>query len=110
MRMKRPGKTGKSAAQQIKRLRTRVRELQEAFLAIKRGRVDAVIVNGTGGDQVFTLQGAEHPYRVLVEAMEEGAATLDKDGTVLYANASFAGILGVLLEDVVGTQLQKHCM
>jgi PAS domain S-box-containing protein len=108
--MKRPGKTSKSAAQQIKRLRTRVQELEETFLAIKRGRVDAVVVNGTDGDQVFTLQGAEHPYRVLVEAMDEGAATLDKDGTVLYANASFAGILGVLLEDVVGTQMQKHCM
>jgi PAS domain S-box-containing protein len=70
--------------------------------------VDAVVVNGSNGDQVFTLQGAEHPYRVLVETMNEGAATLDKDGTVLYANASFAGILGVPIENVIGTPLQKH--
>ena len=98
----------KSAAQQIKRLRTRVQELEETFLAIKRGRVDAVVINGADGDQVFTLQGAEHPYRVLVETMNEGAATLDKDGTVLYGNASFARILGVPLEDVIGTPLQKY--
>ena len=65
-------------------------ELEETFLAIQRGQVDAVVVNGADGDQVFTLQGAEHPYRVLVETMNEGAATLDKDGTVLYGNASFA--------------------
>ena len=89
-------------------MRTRVQELEETFLAIQGGRVDAVVVNGTQGDQVFTLQGAEHPYRVLVETMNEGAATLDKDGTVLYANASFAGILGVRLEVVIGTPLQKH--
>ena len=108
MRVKRSGTASKSAAQQIKRLRTRVQELEETFLAIQRGRVDAVVVNGEDGDQVFTLQGAEHPYRVLVETMNEGAATLDKDGTLLYANASFAGILGVLLEDVIGTPLQKH--
>jgi PAS domain S-box-containing protein len=86
-----------------------VRELEETFLAIQRGQVDAVVVNGPGGGgQVFTLQGAEHPYRVLVETMNEGAATLDPDGTVLYANASFAGILGALLEDIIGTPLQKH--
>jgi PAS domain S-box-containing protein len=98
----------KSAAQQIKRLRARVQELEETFSAIKRGRVDAVVINGADGDQVFTLQGAEHPYRVLVETMNEGAATLDKDGTVLYGNASFARILGVPLEDVIGTPLQKY--
>jgi two-component system, NarL family, sensor kinase len=108
MRQKHSSRTRKLAAQQIKRLRARVQELEETFLAIQRGHVDAVVVNGAEGDQVFTLQGAEHPYRVLVETMNEGAATLDKDGTVLYANASFAGILGALLEDIIGTPLQKH--
>ena len=108
MRITRPRKTDKSGAQEIKKLRARVQELEETFLAIQGGRVDAVVVNGSEGDQVFTLQGAEHPYRVLVETMNEGAATLDKDGTILYANASFAGILGVPLEIVIGTHLQKH--
>src|SRR3984957_6155677 len=100
--------TKKSAPDQIRDLRARVQELEETFLAIQRGRVDAVVVNGADGDQVFTLQGAEHPYRVLVETMNEGAATLDKDGTVLYGNASFAGILGVPVEELIGTPLQKH--
>jgi PAS domain S-box-containing protein len=108
MRAKSAIKARTSAAQKLKQLRLRVRELEETFLAINRGRVDAVVVNGPEGDQVFTLQGAEHPYRVLVETMNEGAATLDQDGTVLYANASFAGILGVALDEVIGTRLEKH--
>jgi PAS domain S-box-containing protein len=109
MRVKRSSKTSKiPAAQQIKKLRARVRELEQTFLAMERGRVDALVVDGTDGERVFTLQGAEHPYRVLVETMNEGAATLDKDGMILYANASFAGILGAPLEDVVGTPLRKH--
>ena len=85
-------------------------ELEETFLSDQaRGRVDAVVVGGPDGDQVFTLQGAEHPYRVLVETMKrEGAATLDQDGAVLYANASFARILGVALEDTIGTRLETH--
>jgi two-component system NarL family sensor kinase len=108
MRKKRSSKSGNSTALEIDALRRRVRELEETFLAIQCGHVDAVVVNGEHGDRVFTLQGAEHPYRVLVETMNEGAATLDIDGTVLYANASFAGILGVLVQDLVGTPLKKH--
>jgi len=93
---------------QIKKLRARVQELEETFAAIQRGQVDAVVVSGAEGDQVFTLQGAEHPYRVLVENMNEGAATLDHDGLVLYANSSFARTLGTSLETLVGTPLRKH--
>jgi two-component system, NarL family, sensor kinase len=105
---KQGSRTRRSAAKQIKRLRTRVHELEETFLAIKRGRVDAVVVNGDEGDQVFTLQGAEHPYRVLVETMNEGAATLDEDGTILYANASFGIILGTATDEIIGTLLHKY--
>ena len=58
-----PGKIGRTTNQEDC---ARVCEnLEETFLAIQRGQVDAVVVNGTDGDQVFTLQGAEHPYRVL---------------------------------------------
>ncbi len=103
-----PRSSKKSVARELKRLRSRVHELEETFLAIQRGRVDAVVVNGAEGDQVFTLQGAEHPYRVLVETMNEGAATLDEGGTILYANSSFGGILGIQLDGLIGTSLQKH--
>jgi two-component system NarL family sensor kinase len=108
MRVRRSSRTRKSAAQQIKKLRGRVQELEDTLLAIDGGRVDTVVVNGAAGERVFTLQGAEHPYRVLVETMNEGAATLDKDGTILYANASFTRILGVPLQEVLGTSLQVH--
>ena len=66
------------------------------------------MIHGDTGEQVFTLQGAEHPYRVLVESMSEGAATLDADGTVLFANAPCAEILGVPLERFIGTPLSSH--
>ncbi len=108
MRARIPSTTRTSVAKKTKKLRNRIHELEETFLAIKRGTVDAVVVNSADGDQVFTLQGAEHPYRVLVETMNEGAATLDQDGTLLYANASFARILGVARDDIIGTRLEKH--
>ena len=90
-----------------KELRTRVAELEETLRAIHMGEVDAVLVSSVKGDQVFTLQGAEHPYRLLVETIEEGAATLADDGTVLYSNRSFAGFFGVSLERFIGAPLHS---
>ncbi|MGO8931332.1 MAG: PAS domain-containing protein [Limisphaerales bacterium] len=46
------------------------------------GEVDALVM----GEEVYTLKGAETPYRLLIESMNEGAATLAADGTILYCN------------------------
>ena len=53
-----------------------------------------------------TLQRAEYPYRVLVETMNEGAATLAPDGTILYCNRRLADMLQVPLEKLVGSPLK----
>jgi PAS domain S-box-containing protein len=50
----------------------------------------------------------DHPYRVLAETIGEGTALLDDAGTVLYANAPCAEILGVPLARLAGTLLQSH--
>jgi PAS domain S-box-containing protein len=84
----------------------RVAELEETLRAIRMGEVDAVVVSGPVGDQVFTLQGAEHPYRILVETIDEGAATLSDDGTVLYSNRSFAAIFDAPLEKFIGSPIE----
>jgi PAS domain S-box-containing protein len=99
------GKKGPKKENAAVELRSRVAELEETLRAIRMGEVDAVLVAGPQGEQVFTLQGAEHPYRTLVETIDEGAATLSEDGTVLYSNKSFAGIFDVPLEKFVGAPL-----
>ena len=83
-------------------------ESQEVLQAIREGQVDAVVVSGIEGDRVFTLEGAEHPYRVLIEQMQEGAVTVGSDGTIYYANAAFAKILGRPLEDLLGSRFHEH--
>ncbi len=88
-------------------LQERVNELEETLRAIRSGEVDALVVSAPKGDQVFTLQGAEHPYRLLVETIDEGAATLSNDGTILYSNRSFATIFDAQLERFIGTSIEN---
>jgi PAS domain S-box-containing protein len=85
-----------------------VEELREVLHAIRNGQVDALVVTTPSGDRIFTLEGADQPYRIFMETMQEGAATLDEDGTVLYANARFAEIIGVPLEKFMGVSLSSH--
>ena len=100
-----PKRKKQRASAQAADLLARIAELEETLRAIRMGEVDAVLVSGPQGDQVFTLQGAEHPYRLMVETIDEGAATLADDGTVLYANRSFAEIFDTPLEKFIGASL-----
>ena len=54
-------------------LRARLDEANETLSAIRTGEVDAVIVQGPKGDQLYTLKGADEPYRVLIEEMNAGS-------------------------------------
>ena len=98
----------KTVSTEESELRARLQELEETLRAIRSGQVDALVVYAPdGGDRVFTLQGAEHPYRVLVEAMNEGAATMTNDGLVLFANQHFAHMLDIPLEKLIGSALSE---
>ncbi|MBV8608018.1 MAG: PAS domain S-box protein [Singulisphaera sp.] len=76
-------------------LRGRLDEAEATLAAIRNGEVDALVVGGPQGDQIYTLSGADRSYRILVEEMHQGAATLDGDGVVLYCNRRLAEILRI---------------
>lgn len=65
------------------------------------------MVAGKEGSQVFTLEGAEHAYRALIESMNEGALTLTADKTILYANQCFAHMVKCPLEQVTGSSFRR---
>ncbi len=94
-----------TASLQFKNLQARLAELEETLDAIRTGAVDALVVPGPNGEQIFSLKGADQAYRVLVEAMNEGAVTVDAAGVILYGNARFAGMAGIPLERVLGAPL-----
>ena len=88
-------------------LSARLAEAEETLRAIRSGEVDVVVVTARKGVQMFTLEGAEHAYRVLIESMNEGALTLTADKTVLYANQCFARLVKCPLEQVTGSSFGR---
>src|SRR5581483_11027324 len=98
--------TRKSGQAEIERLQRRLSELEETLRAIRGGEVDALIISEGDASRVYTLQGAEHPYRVMVQAMNEGSATLTNDGVILFANPRLSEMLGMPEDQLLGKSLR----
>lgn len=96
-----------SAEEQIRSLTERLEEAEETLRAVRSGEVDAFIVQGPTGEQIFALRSAEQPYRNLIEDMLESAAILTTDGDVAYCNKRFAELVSVPLEDVIGGSMER---
>ncbi len=92
---------------EIEELRKGLAESQELLRAIKGGEVDALVISGSQGEQVFTLEGADRAYRILIEAMNDGAVTMTSDGTILYCNRHFADMTKSPLEKVIGSSIYR---
>ncbi len=93
--------TKQDLLREVQGLTTRLQEAEEIIQAIRRGEVDGLLVATPEGDRVFTLEGAELPYRIFVESMHDGAATLTHEGAILYANTAFAGMLRLPQEKII---------
>jgi PAS domain S-box-containing protein len=89
-------------------LRARLEEAEQTLEAIRSGKVDALIVSGSEGERIFTLQGADHRYRRIVEGMTEGAAIVNPRGIILYANAAFSRLVAAPLDRVLGSPIRLY--
>ena len=80
-------------------------EAEDTLAAIAAGDVDAVVVADDVTRRVFALTTADRTYRMFVENMREGAATVSADGLVVYANQRLAELLLLPRELIVGAPL-----
>jgi sigma-B regulation protein RsbU (phosphoserine phosphatase) len=86
-------RAGRSAGQ--------LRELQQAIEAIRTGAVDSLIIGPPGHEQVHSI--ADRSYRLIVEAMSEGAATVSTGGVILGANPRLGSMTGQDASELIGT-------
>jgi PAS domain S-box-containing protein len=47
-------------------------------------------------------------YPILFDRMPQGVATLNEEGVIIFCNPSFAEMVSLPVEKVVGTKFQKY--
>ncbi|MBV8212365.1 MAG: response regulator [Verrucomicrobia bacterium] len=100
------GSTGRWVSEEeLGLLHASLQEAQETLNAIRNGEVDAIVATG---NRIYSLTGAEHPYRVYVEQMQEGAVTVAADGLILYCNQKFADMVQAPLEGVISSVISSY--
>ena len=93
---------------QNRELHARLQEAEESLQAIRNGEVDALIITGPQGRQVYTLKDADRNYRIVIEEMNEGVVTINESGIILYSNKQFSRMLHVPLEKLMGSSIYDY--
>jgi PAS domain S-box-containing protein len=92
---------------ELELLRSQLEEANETIEAIRTGQIDAIVVQGDNGHQLYTLKSADHTYRVFIEKMTEGAVTLNNQGLILYCNSRFASMVNTPLSYIIGMDFEQ---
>jgi signal transduction histidine kinase len=95
-------KTYEELQNEVNSLRLQLEEANETLDAIRTGQIDALVVHGKKGHELYTLKTADQTYRLFIEKMTEGAVTLDEYGIILYSNSQFALMIDMPLSKVIG--------
>ncbi|MDN3657918.1 ATP-binding protein [Ferruginibacter paludis] len=95
-------KTYKELEEELAKISLQLEEATDSIEAIRSGQIDALIVKGENGSQIYTVKSADQTYRMFIEKMNEGALTLNIDGLILYANSRFAEMVALPLSKVIG--------
>jgi PAS domain S-box-containing protein len=100
-----PPGAGDAEAGELAELRSQLREAHETLEAIRTGGVDSLMIGLPGQEQVYAVASADRIYRLIVKAMNEGAATVSPRGVILDANPRLASMTGQTGSELVGTDL-----
>ena len=100
--------TREELSAKIRNLEERLLEAEQTIEAIRGGEVDAFIVHEPMGEQIYTLKGADHGYRVLVESITEGALILSSDDSIYYCNRTLGEMLRLPIRKIVSTKLDAY--
>lgn len=103
MRERSNGKKGRNA----NRRERKPAERETVVAVVAEGEADGLQFSHSGGEGAVALSGSPEPYRSLVESFAQGALSLREDGTITYANGSFADTARLPLDRALGARLQS---
>lgn len=104
------GKSQEQPFSELNELTLRLAEAEEALRAIRSGEVDAIVVSGPDGNQIWSVSNAETTYFSFIHEMSEGAATLSREGIILFCNSKFAELVNEPIERITGTLFRRFIL
>ncbi|TKC06722.1 PAS domain-containing protein [Pedobacter polaris] len=94
--------------EELEEIQYQLEEARDTIDAIRSGEIDALVINGDDGHQIYTLKSADQTYRIFIEQMTQGAITIDENGKILYSNSQFALLINQPLEKVIGQSFYNY--
>ena len=91
----------------ISELQSKLDEAEETLQAIYNGEIDAIVTETSGESKIYTLEGADYIYRLLIQDMSEGVAILTPDGTIFYGNSKLANLININLDNLIGQKFSN---
>lgn len=92
-------------------LRARLQETEETLRAIRHGEVDALVVDGNSGPQVYILQTSDsesNRFRSdILSKVTDAVVAIDEDFHVIYLNAAAEEQYGVSASEALGKHLKS---
>jgi PAS domain S-box-containing protein len=90
-------------------LRARLDEVEDTLRAIRCGEVDALVVQGAAGSQLFTLQGQDaetNRFRgEILAQVSDAVIAVDNERRIIYLNAAAERLYGFAASEVLGRTL-----
>ncbi|QJE95468.1 PAS domain-containing hybrid sensor histidine kinase/response regulator [Luteolibacter luteus] len=91
-------------------LRARLQEIEETLRAIRHGEVDALVVDGSSGPQVYILQTSDsesNRFRSdILSKVTDAVVAIDEDFHVIYLNAAAEEQYEVKASEALGQHLK----
>ncbi len=66
------------------------------------------MVDSPNGKKVYTLQGADYLYRVLIQEMHDAAIIISDSGHILFCNQYFSDMVKTPLTTLIGSPLSTY--
>jgi PAS domain S-box-containing protein len=98
-----------SASANLKKMKSKLVEMEQTISSIQSGKVDALIIhNDDKRSAIYTLEGADEPYRILIENLSEGALTVTEQGKIIHCNNHFCDLIKVSDSNLANTALSDY--
>ena len=98
--------TGSRLRAENAELRTRLGETMDMLLAIRRGEIDALVVEGESGSRLFTLPGLDaetNRFRgEILAQISDAVIVCDSEERVVYLNVAAESLYGLAASEVLG--------